>query len=151
MAKGNKAVNALRRVDLSRKTGCNLETIRYYEKIGVMPEPPRSANGYRCYDTRHVLRLNFVMRARKLGFSLNEVRDLLALVDRGIQTCAEVESVAARHLEHVRSRIDDLRRIEHELSRTVARCSGKQVPDCAVIDALSASGSRTRLSGGKSI
>ncbi len=140
MAKSNKPVNALRRVDLARRTGCNLESIRYYEKIGVMPEPPRSANGYRCYDARHMLRLNFVMRARKLGFSLNEVRDLLALVDKGMQTCAEVESVAARHLEHVRSRIDDLCRIENELSRTVANCSGEQVPDCAVIDALNTSG-----------
>lgn len=142
MEQGHKPVNGLRRIDLSRRTGCNLETIRYYEKIGVMPEPPRGANGYRCYDARHVSRLNFVMRARKLGFSLNEVRDLLTLVDRGMHTCAEVENVATHHLEHVRSRIDDLRRIESELSRTVANCSGDQVPDCAVIDALNASGSQ---------
>ena len=142
MEDDNKPVKALRRIDVARRTGCNLETIRYYESAGVMPQPPRSANGYRCYGETHGLRLNFVMRARKLGFSLAEVRDLLALVDGGLQTCAEVEGLATRHLEHVRSRIDDLSRIEKELSRTVANCSGEQVPDCAVIDALNASGSR---------
>jgi MerR family transcriptional regulator, mercuric resistance operon regulatory protein len=130
------AVKPLRRIDLSRASGCNLETIRYYENIGVMPVPPRAANGYRCYDKSHVLRLQFIMRARDLGFSLDEVRDLLVLVDGGKKTCAEVEVLATGHLEQVRARIVDLNRIEKVLSRTVAQCSGDRVPECAVIDAL---------------
>jgi MerR family transcriptional regulator, mercuric resistance operon regulatory protein len=129
-------VSGLRRVDLARATGCNLETIRYYEKIGVMPSPPRSTNGYRVYDGRHVSRLGFVMRARDLGFTLEEVRSLLTLVDQGAQTCAEVQLMAQEHLGNVRSKIDDLQRIEAVLSETVAKCSGADVPECAVIDAL---------------
>ena len=124
------------RAGLARATGCNLETIRYYEKIGILPDPPRSARGYRIYDDAHVARLGFVMRARDLGFSLEEVRGLLALVDGGVTTCAGVEAVARDHLTAVRERIADLRRIETVLARTVAQCSGRDVPECAVIDAL---------------
>ncbi len=130
---------ALRRVDLARTTGCNLETIRYYEKVGIMPDPPRSPKGYRCYDQRHVDRLNFVMRARALGFSLEEVRSMLTMVDGGAQTCAEVEALASGHLDAVRRRIADLRRIEAVLADMVANCTGRDVPECAVIDALAAS------------
>ncbi len=126
----------LRRIDLARATGCNFETIRYYEKIGVMPEPPRSENGYRNYQPEHLERLGFVMRARDLGFSLAEVRELLTLVDGGMQTCAQVRNVAQKHLDDIEIRIDALVRVREVLSHTVARCSGKQIPDCAVIDAL---------------
>ncbi len=133
----NKRVRNLRRIDLSRATGCNLETIRYYENIGVMPQPPRLPNGYRAYDSAHISRLNFIMRARDLGFTLNDVRDLLRLVDGGLHTCAEVETLAVAHLEKVRARVLDLSRIEKVLSKTVAQCSGDKVPECAVIDALS--------------
>ena len=134
---GNVSVNALRRVDLSRATGCNLETIRYYENIGVMPDPPRSNNGYRCYDASHVARLSFVMRARDLGFKLEEIRELLALVDRGVQTCAEVQKLAQGQVDNVRRKIVDLTRIERVLSETLGKCTGEDVPECAVIDALS--------------
>ncbi|MAX74635.1 MAG: MerR family transcriptional regulator [Nioella sp.] len=126
----------LRRGDLARLTGCNLETIRYYETIGVMPEPPRSSKNYRVYDDTHVTRLRFVMRARELGFTLDEVRDLLAMVDGGQQTCGEVQALATAHLATVRAKIADLRRIEHVLSSTVAQCTGDDVPECPVIDAL---------------
>ena len=91
MKNRHRSVKVLRRGDLARLTGCNLETIRYYENIGVMPEPPRSSKNYRVYDDRHVARLCFIMRARELGFTLDEVRDLLALVDGGAQTCGEVQ------------------------------------------------------------
>nr|WP_306264527.1 helix-turn-helix domain-containing protein [Pararhizobium sp. IMCC3301] len=136
MKNGNTVVKHLRRSDLARKTGCNLETIRYYETIGVMPEPPRTAKNYRSYDAGHVQRLKFVIRARDLGFSLNEVRGLLALVDGGIQTCAEVQDVALSHLTAIHQKIADLQRIESVLSETVAQCSGRDIPKCAVIDAL---------------
>ena len=121
---------------MARATGCNLETIRYYEKIGIMPDPPRSTKGYRSYDDAHVRRLKFVIRSRDLGFSLEEVRGLLGLVDEQSRTCAEVQIIAEDHLTDVRAKIADLQRIEHVLSDTVARCTGDAVPECAVIDAL---------------
>lgn len=132
----NIGVNALRRVDLARATGCNLETIRYYETVGIMPDPPRTPKGYRSYDDSHVRRLKFVMRSRDLGFSLEEIRGLLGLVDDRTQTCAQVQTVAEAHLEDVKAKIADLERIERVLSETVARCTGDAAPECAVIDAL---------------
>ncbi|WP_193368660.1 MerR family transcriptional regulator [Pelagibius marinus] len=126
----------LLRADLARRTGCNLETIRYYEKIGMMPDPPRSGAGYRVYDAGHVSRLRFILRARELGFSIDDVRGLLALMDRGTQTCAEVKQRTERHLADVRAKIADLRRIERILAETASRCSGDEVPECPVLDAL---------------
>ena len=136
MGNGHASVKPMQRAALARATGCNLETIRYYETIGVMPDPPRDPNGYRSYGEDDVRRLRFVMRARDLGFSLEEIRGLLSLVDSRSQTCAEVESVAAAHLKDVRDKIADLQRIEKALSGTVAQCSGTDVPDCPVLDAL---------------
>ena len=136
MKNDHRSVKILRRGDLARLTGCNLETIRYYETIGVMPEPPRSSKNYRVYDDTHVTRLRFVMRARGLGFTLDEVRDLLAMVDGGQQTCGEVQALATAHLASVRAKIADLKRIEQVLSSTVAQCTGDDVPECPVIDAL---------------
>lgn len=127
----------LQRAALARRTGCNLETIRYYEKIGMMPEPPRTASGYRVYDERHVSRLRFILRARELGFAIEEIRGLLGLVDGGTQTCAEVKERTERHLADVRAKIDDLKRIERVLAATAAQCSGDQVPECPVLQALS--------------
>lgn len=136
MPTGHHCVRGLRRVDLSRRTGCNLETIRYYEGVGVMPEPPRSAKGHRVYDEGHVSRLRFVMRARELGFTLQEIRGLLRLVDRGLQTCAEVQILGQEKLDDVRTKISDLQRIEKVLAETLAQCTGEDVPDCAVLEAL---------------
>lgn len=129
-------VSALRRSDLARLTGCNLETIRYYETIGILPAPPRSAANYRVYDDTHVARLRFVMRARDLGFTLDELRELLGMVDGNAGTCADVQALARRHIAAVRAKIADLRRIEQVLSQTVSQCSGEAVPECAVIDVL---------------
>lgn len=125
-----------RRADLARRTGCNLETIRYYEKIGMMPEPPRTATGYRVYDEVHVSRLQFILRGRELGFSIEELRGLLSLVDRGIHTCAEVKAITQQHLADVRAKIADLKRIEKVLAGTAAQCSGEDVPECPVLEAL---------------
>lgn len=129
---------ALMRAGLARKTGCNLETIRYYENIGVMPDPPRTAKGFRVYDTSHVARLRFIMRMRELGFTLEEVRGFLALTDGGTQTCAEVQQRTEAHLVDVRAKIADLQRIERALAETAAQCSGENVPECPVLDALTA-------------
>jgi len=136
MTVNHSKVSVIRRSDLARLTGCNLETIRYYENIGVMPEPPRTSKNYRAYDDTHVARLRFVMRSRDLGFTLDEIRDLLGLVDGKAGTCADVQALASRHIGSLRAKIADLQRIENVLSETVSQCSGDDVPECAVIDAL---------------
>ena len=126
----------IKRGELARLTGSNLETVRYYEKIGLLPEPPRSANDYRVYDETHVRRLRFVLRSRELGFTIEEIRGLLELVDGGNQTCGEVKARTEHHLSDVRAKIADLKRIEKILAQTAARCSGDAVPDCPILDAL---------------
>lgn len=128
----------LQRAGLAKATGCNLETIRYYEKTGLLAQPLRSANGYRIYGEADVRRLRFIMRARALGFTIEEIRGLLGLVDSGTQTCAEVKARTELHLADVRAKIVDLRRIEVILAETAAQCSGDAVPQCAVLDALAA-------------
>lgn len=128
----------LRRGEIAQRTGCNIETIRYYEKIDLLPEPPRNANGYRAYDEGHIQRLRFILRARELGFGIDEIRGLLQLVDARQQTCAEVKQRTELHLADVRSKIADLRRIERVLARTAAQCSGENVPDCPILEALAA-------------
>ncbi len=121
---------------LSRQSGVNVETVRYYERIGVMPPPARSRGGYRMYGTDHLKRLAFVRRARELGFSLEEIRGLLRLVDGHAYTCADVHTLMVGHLEEVRRKIADLRRLEKVMADMVAQCSRHKIPECPVIDAL---------------
>ncbi|MGH6926602.1 MAG: MerR family transcriptional regulator [Propylenella sp.] len=121
--------------DLSKLTGVNIETVRYYERVGLLPRPPRTGGGHRVYDATQVKRLNFVRRSRELGFTLEEVRNLLRLVDRGY-TCREVKDAALAHLTSVRRKIADLKRMERTLSETAARCTGDEAPDCPIVDAL---------------
>lgn len=128
----------LQRHQLARATGCHLETIRYYEKIGLMPDPPRSASGYRIYAETDVRRLRFIMRSRELGFDIDGIRGLLDLVDRKCQTCAEIQERTKPHLAEIRAKISDLRRIERLLARTMKQCSGEDVPECPILDALAA-------------
>ncbi len=124
------------RGDLARATGCNIETIRYYEKTGLLPDPPRTDAGYRIYSVAHTTRLRFILRARELGFSMADIRGLMGLEDGAAPTCAEVKERTERHLADVRGRIADLRRIESVLAATASRCSGAEVPDCPVLDAI---------------
>ncbi|RNF36029.1 MerR family transcriptional regulator [Paracoccus methylarcula] len=132
----HEAATSFTRGQLARETGCNLETIRYYEKIGMMPDPPRTAGGYRIYAQAHARRLRFILRARELGFSIDDIRGLLDLVDGGTQTCAEIKERTERHLADIREKIADLKRIENILAKTAARCSGTDVPECPVLEAL---------------
>ena len=129
--------SSLTRGDLARATGCNIETIRYYEKTGLLPDPPRSAAGYRIYSAAHATRLRFILRARELGFSMEDIRGLMGLDDGAAPTCAEVKERTERHLADVRAKISDLRRIESVLAATASRCSGAEVPNCPVLDAIS--------------
>jgi MerR family mercuric resistance operon transcriptional regulator len=122
--------------ELSKQSDVNIETIRYYEKIGVMPAPGRSAGGYRIYGADHLKRLSFVRRSRQLGFSLNEIRDLLRLVDGHAYTCAEVQALTLNHLAEIRRKITDLKRLKRVMADMAAQCSGERVPECVVVDAL---------------
>ena len=121
---------------LSTRTGCNVETIRYYERAGLLPAPERTGGGYRRYGTVELRRLAFIRRARALGFSIKEIRALLGLADHTRRPCAEARLVAAAHLEDVRSKIADLRSMERVLTQTVARCGDVAGRHCPLIEAL---------------
>jgi len=108
---------------LSQRTGTNVETIRYYERVGLLAAPARSLGGYRLYGTGQLKRLIFIRRARALGFSIDEVRTLLRLADERKRPCSEVRVVAEAHLKDVHAKIADLRRMERVLKTTVARCA----------------------------
>src|SRR6266446_5907329 len=122
---------------LSKRTGCNVETIRFYEREGLLPAPARSPGGYRLYSKDHLKRLTFIRRARALGFSIDEVRKLLTLADERKRPCAEVRVVAGAHLEDVQAKIADLRAMERVLRETVAKCASGRSPDCPLIESLS--------------
>lgn len=126
----------LTRGRLANEIGCNIETIRFYEKIGLMPDPKRTPAGYRQYLPADRARLQFILRARELGFSITDLRGLLGLVDGGDYTCAEVREVTLAHLKSVRTRIRDLKQLEKTLATVSAQCDGEAVPQCPIIDAL---------------
>ena len=126
----------LSRGSLGKQTGVNIETIRYYEKIGLMPDPVRSSGGYRIYDHSHLKRLSFVRRSRELGFTLHEIRELLELVDGGDYTCAEVRDRTIVHLEEVAQKIRDLQKMQRTLKTMAAKCDGGLVPECPIVDSL---------------
>ena len=121
---------------LSKRTDCNIETIRYYERIDILPPPPRSAGGFRLYGEAHLRRLTFVRRSRQLGFTLKEIRNLLALVDGSDHTCAEVKDLTLDHIGEIRRKVADLRRMERVLKEMAAHCDGGTVPECPIVDAL---------------
>ncbi len=121
---------------VSKLTGCNIETVRFYEKIGLMPNPNRSKGGHRLYSDDQVGRLHFICRCRKLGFTIEEIRALLELVDRRDYTGAEVRDISVAHVEEIRLKIKDLRRLERTMLAMIKECDGGAVPDCPVIDAL---------------
>ena len=122
--------------ELSRLTGVNIETIRYYEKIRMLRPPPRTEGGRRVYGPTETRLLAFIRRGRELGFGLDDIRALLALGAPGKASCADVREIAAHHLGDIRSKIDDLRKLERQLAKTIAQCSGSRVPDCPVLDIL---------------
>lgn len=125
--------------ELSRRTGCNIETIRYYERIGLLPEPPRRGRN-RSYEPEHVARLSFVRRSRELGFTLDEVRALLGLASGGPPSCAEARALASTHLSDVRARIADLKRMERVLADAVKACDAGSDAGCPLIDSLTGRG-----------
>ncbi len=125
----------LRRGKLAEASGCHIETVRFYERAGLLPAPPRSAAGHRLYGREHLRRLVFIRRSRDLGFTLDEVRGLLDLADGGY-TCGEVQALTLEHLANVREKIADLRRLERTLTNVASQCSGGTMAECPVMDAL---------------
>ena len=126
----------IRRGELARLAGCHPETVRFWEREGLLPAPPRTASGHRLYGPEHLRRLRFLVRARALGFTLDEIRGLLALVDGREWSCAEVRDRTRAHLEDVERKLADLLRVRDTLADLVARCRGDRRPDCAVIESL---------------
>ena len=121
---------------VAKLTGCNIETMRYYERAGLMPDPARSAGGHRIYSHDQVRRLKFIRRCRELGFRVEQIRELLRLVDGGDYTCAEVKVITVGHLDDVGRKIVDLRKIQTTLRVMAAGCDGGDVPDCPIVEVL---------------
>jgi len=122
--------------ELAALSGMKVVTIRYYEASGLIAAPGRSRSGYRMYRPEHLQRLTFLRRCRELGFSIKEIRELLSLTENPRQSCASVTTIAARHLEDVRSKLDDLQRLQQALDGLVASCRTGHVGDCKILQAL---------------
>jgi MerR family mercuric resistance operon transcriptional regulator len=120
---------------LSERTEVNIETIRYYERIGILPNPPRSTGGHRLYAKEHTQRLVFIRRSRQLGFSLDQVRELLGL-SNGRMACAKVKNITEQHIADIRRRVKDLKRLERVLCELTSQCGGDEMGECPILDAL---------------
>lgn len=124
--------------ELARATGSKVETVRYYETIGLLGAPTRSASNYRIYDQRQLNRLGFIRRARTLGFSIDEVRQLLDLADDQARPCRAVDDLARAHLDAIDRRIADLETLRVQLNRLLTACPSSVIADCHIIEALGA-------------
>lgn len=123
--------------ELARRCFVNIQTIRYYERIGLVPEPGRTAGGHRRYSELHLRRVEFIRRGRELGFPLPDIEQLLRLAGRREGSCAAASQLAAVQLRKVRGRIEELRRLEEQLAHGLGRCRPEEDPtDCPVIDLL---------------
>lgn len=121
---------------LSKESGCKIQTIRYYEQIGLMPEPRRTEGGQRRYDRRHAARLHFIRHSRELGFPLEAIRELLSLIDVPNQSCEAADAIARTHLADVEHRISRLLALKTELERMIAQCRGRKICECRVVEVL---------------
>lgn len=133
--------------DLARSTDTKIETIRYYERIGLLPPPARTAGNYRSYSPDHLNRLSFIRRARDLGFSLAQIRALLDLADQRDRPCDAVDGIAREHLVGVKRKIADLVALRRELESIIDQCGHGKVAECRIIEALQPS--RPGNGGGK--
>ncbi len=130
----------LRIGDLAKATATKVETIRYYERLGLLPVPGRTPGNYRAYGASHLRRLSFIRRARGLGFSIEQVRELLGLADERDRPCAAVDAIAREHLAEVERKIDDLSALRRELDDLIGRCRRGTVAECRIIEALAPTG-----------
>jgi Cu(I)-responsive transcriptional regulator len=132
MKDGNFAIG-----ELGKLTGTKVETIRYYERIGLLAAPRRTADNYRAYGSGHLNRLSFIRRSRDLGFSLDQVRALLNLSDERDRSCEAVDEIAKEHLAEVDRKIADLKALRRELAAMTNDCHAGTVAECRIIEALS--------------
>jgi DNA-binding transcriptional MerR regulator len=123
---------------LARRTRCKVQTIRYYEQIGLMPQPGRTAGNQRWYGEAHADRLAFIRHSRELGFSLDAIRELLKLSDDPNRSCEDADRIARAHLREVETRIARLTALRTELNRMVRECKPGRIADCRVIQVLAA-------------
>jgi len=123
--------------ELGRLTNTKVETIRYYERIGLLSAPARTSGNYRAYGAEHLNRLSFIRRSRDLGFSLDQVRALLDLADERERPCAAVDAIARKHLAEVDRKIADLRALRRELDGMIKQCHCGTVAECRIVEALS--------------
>lgn len=121
---------------LSKETGVQIETIRYYEREGILPKPQRGPGGQRQYKDEDIRRLGFIRRSRELGFTLKEIAILLGLVESGDYTCAEIHEITLQHAEEIRQKISDLQKMQTVLLDMAASCDQGDVPACPIVDAL---------------
>ncbi|MCW8875635.1 MAG: helix-turn-helix domain-containing protein [Kangiellaceae bacterium] len=121
---------------VSKQTGVNIETIRYYEKIGLIDEPLRSEGGNRLYDQNNIRRLNFIKRSRELGFSLEEIRVLLQLSNNNREDCHSAQKIADSHLAVVEAKIKDLKQLATVLSNLSAQCNSSKDEGCPILRSL---------------
>lgn len=126
----------LRIGDLARATNTKVETIRYYEQIGLLPAPSRTGGNFRAYAPEHLGRLSFIRRARDLGFTLEEVRELLSLSDQKRRSCKAVDTIARQHLADVDRKIEDLKALRTELNSIINQCKCGTIAECRIIEAL---------------
>jgi Cu(I)-responsive transcriptional regulator len=129
--------------DLARATGTKVETIRYYERTGLLPSPPRTAGNYRAYGQDHLGRLSFIRRARDLGFSIEQVKALLDLTDQRERSCEAVDVIAREHLSEVERKLVDLTALRRELTALLGQCRHGTVAECRIIEALAPTPSAT--------
>jgi Cu(I)-responsive transcriptional regulator len=122
---------------LAAATGTSVETVRYYERAGLLPQPARTEGNYRAYHPEDLDRLRFIRRTRDLGFSLDEVRALLDMAGNRDQDCGTVDTLAQRHLAGIDGKIADLMALRHELARLIASCGGGKVSECRILEAFS--------------
>ncbi|MDX1607530.1 MAG: helix-turn-helix domain-containing protein [Candidatus Competibacterales bacterium] len=121
---------------LARASGCKVQTIRYYEQIGLLPEPQRTSGNQRLYRQADLERLQFIRHSRELGFSLDAIRELLALAEHPRQPCEAADRIVREHLREVESRLSRLHALKTELERMVRECAGAEVSQCRVIEVL---------------
>ena len=131
---------------MSKRTGVNIETIRYYERIELMPKADRTQGGNRQYNHQQLKRLSFIKRSRELGFSIAEIRELLSMMDSEAVSCGEVHDMTVGHLKSVHEKIASLKKLEVALTEMASQCARGDMPDCPIIETLFEDDERARSS-----
>ncbi|SDB71662.1 Cu(I)-responsive transcriptional regulator [Belnapia rosea] len=121
---------------LAKATGTKVETIRWYERAGLLAIPDRTSGNYRTYTAAHLNRLSFIRRARDLGFSLDQIRTLLDVAEQQDRSCETVDAIAREHLEEVNRKIAALQALGRELDAIIGQCRHGRVSECRIIEAL---------------